>query len=241
MGSWLGEGISGEIIGGVFVVLCPGIAVLVFALLSPRRKGPECPDCGETVPRFRTNQRQRWWGGWTCANCGCEVDRYGKKLDGEPLSDDEIRLIDKGKLRGKPSLYEESIDVLDLGRKTKEQMRDAGIVTVGQLCESSGDDFLSRGFDKTTLAEIWQRLSERGLRLVGDWRLERPWWVKMALWGLADRGPASIFGWLSLVFSLACVIYSWWDVRFLAGVPFVLAALWYWMAIRWVDKYGKWP
>jgi hypothetical protein len=45
----------------------------------PRRK---CPNCGELFPRFRkpANRSQALWGGSTCAKCGCEVDRRGRKI-----------------------------------------------------------------------------------------------------------------------------------------------------------------
>jgi endogenous inhibitor of DNA gyrase (YacG/DUF329 family) len=41
-----------------------------------------CPDCGTPVPRFRnpTSFRQAMWGGWTCAECGTEMDRHGNEL-----------------------------------------------------------------------------------------------------------------------------------------------------------------
>ncbi len=46
-----------------------------------------CPQCGLRVPRWRrpANERQALWGGWTCSKCGCEMDKYGKKIkdDGE--------------------------------------------------------------------------------------------------------------------------------------------------------------
>jgi hypothetical protein len=74
MESWL----AGAIVGGIG----GGLAVLVLALLMPRRK---CPDCGELLPRFRTpsSSRQALWGGYTCARCGCEVDRRGRKIENE--------------------------------------------------------------------------------------------------------------------------------------------------------------
>ena len=41
-----------------------------------------CPDCGTPVPRFRhpTSFRQALWGGWTCSECGTEMDRHGDEL-----------------------------------------------------------------------------------------------------------------------------------------------------------------
>ncbi len=72
----LGGAIQGAIIGGI----AGGLGALLFVFFQPRRK---CPDCGEQLPTFRktTNKRQMLWGGWTCPNCGCEVDRKGRKIE----------------------------------------------------------------------------------------------------------------------------------------------------------------
>jgi hypothetical protein len=45
--------------------------------------GAVCPRCAELLPMARkaTSFREAWWGGWTCQNCGCKVDRYGKERD----------------------------------------------------------------------------------------------------------------------------------------------------------------
>ena len=41
-----------------------------------------CPNCLTPVPRYRkpTSLRQAFFGGWTCENCGTEMDRKGLKL-----------------------------------------------------------------------------------------------------------------------------------------------------------------
>jgi hypothetical protein len=66
------------LIGGV----AAGLAVLALALLMPRRR---CPDCGEPFPRCRepASRKQAMSGGATCAKCGCEVDRLGRKVESE--------------------------------------------------------------------------------------------------------------------------------------------------------------
>jgi hypothetical protein len=45
----------------------------------------DCPRCGERMPRVRlpTSLHQMMWGGWTCPNCGCEMDKWGKARDTE--------------------------------------------------------------------------------------------------------------------------------------------------------------
>lgn len=42
-----------------------------------------CPSCGTPVPRFRNPRslHQALWGGWTCSNCGTEMDRYGREIE----------------------------------------------------------------------------------------------------------------------------------------------------------------
>ena len=72
MEAWM----TGAIIGGV----AGGATVLAIALLSPKRK---CPQCQATQPRFRkpADRKQAMWGGWTCQQCGCRMDRKGKQIE----------------------------------------------------------------------------------------------------------------------------------------------------------------
>ena len=76
----------GAVFGGIAGGLAAGLAVLVWVLLTPARP---CPDCGTSLPKFRkpANRRQALWGGSTCPECGCEVDRRGRKV-GPPSTDD---------------------------------------------------------------------------------------------------------------------------------------------------------
>jgi len=72
--------INGAIIGGIVGGVVGGLSVLLFGLLRPV---PKCPECGEQLPKVRkpANRRQILWGSWTCPNCGCEVDRKGRKVE----------------------------------------------------------------------------------------------------------------------------------------------------------------
>lgn len=47
--------------------------------------GMECPACGEELPAIRKpkNLNQTLWGGCTCPKCGCEIDKWGKKVETE--------------------------------------------------------------------------------------------------------------------------------------------------------------
>lgn len=42
-----------------------------------------CPACDTPQPKLRkpANRRQMMWGGWTCANCGVECDKWGERID----------------------------------------------------------------------------------------------------------------------------------------------------------------
>ena len=42
----------------------------------------DCPKCKTRVPGLRApnSTRQALWGGWTCSNCGIEIDRNGTDI-----------------------------------------------------------------------------------------------------------------------------------------------------------------
>jgi transposase-like protein len=44
--------------------------------------GVVCPKCGAEQPilRMPKSTREIFKGGWTCKNCGCEMDRFGKEI-----------------------------------------------------------------------------------------------------------------------------------------------------------------
>jgi hypothetical protein len=41
-----------------------------------------CPACGSLMPQVRQPKslEQRLWGGGTCGKCGCEMDKWGRRL-----------------------------------------------------------------------------------------------------------------------------------------------------------------
>jgi hypothetical protein len=51
--------------------------------INPTR--PACSACQTPAPRIRkpANRRQFLWGGWTRAQCGRELDKYGQPLASE--------------------------------------------------------------------------------------------------------------------------------------------------------------
>lgn len=40
----------------------------------------KCVECGAMLPKFRGPRTvgQLLWGGWTCQQCGCELNCYGQ-------------------------------------------------------------------------------------------------------------------------------------------------------------------
>lgn len=71
----VGFPISGAAIGGA-------IGGLVGVLMVAGGVGKQCPRCAAALPQFRAPRslRQAFYGGWSCSNCGCEVDRSGKEI-----------------------------------------------------------------------------------------------------------------------------------------------------------------
>ncbi|MFT4698537.1 MAG: transposase-like protein [Flavobacteriaceae bacterium] len=53
------------------------------AKLGINIKRTYCPTCNEKQPIVRKplNQRQIMFGGYTCKNCGSEMDKYGTKIE----------------------------------------------------------------------------------------------------------------------------------------------------------------
>lgn len=67
-----------------------------------------------------------------------------------------------------------------------------------------------------------------------------PVMVRLGLWGLPTRASAWVFFWLALVMAAGCVAYGFVNPLGFLGALFVLAALWYYRSIRWVDQHSTW-
>lgn len=63
------------------VVLIVLVGVFLYNAFKPRH----CSKCHAEMPvvRMPKNMRQALWGGWTCSNCGCELDRKGREISGK--------------------------------------------------------------------------------------------------------------------------------------------------------------
>lgn len=59
--------------------------------------------------------------------------------------------------------------------------------------------------------------------------------VKLGLWGIKTRATATAFIWICVGIAIVSAIRHFW-----IGLVMLLAAAWYWYAMRWVDKHGGW-
>lgn len=64
---------------------------------------------------------------------------------------------------------------------------------------------------------------------------KRPILVRVGLWGLKTRQSALAFMWFCIIAAVVLVALKFW-----IGSIFLLAALWYWYSLTWVDKNGGW-
>jgi hypothetical protein len=86
--------VNDTVLGILFGCVCgsgilAGIAVLVVGTIFKTRFGinfasvfgrAKCAECGEPAPevvRIPKTPYQMLWGGWTCEECGLELDKWG--------------------------------------------------------------------------------------------------------------------------------------------------------------------
>jgi hypothetical protein len=89
----------------LFSILAVVASIVVFGLLitgavlmvrdTVRKRGrwgintspPICRQCDTLAPVLRkpANLNQMLWGGWTCAECGLELDKWGEPVAEQPL------------------------------------------------------------------------------------------------------------------------------------------------------------
>jgi hypothetical protein len=77
------------------------------------------------------------------------------------------------------------------------------------------------------------------MRMSAD-RSKWPMLVRFGLWGLPSRAAAWAFFWLSLAVAAGCVAYGFVGPRAFIGGVMVVAALAYYLSIRWVDRHSSW-
>jgi hypothetical protein len=69
------------IVGAIAAFVSAMAAVKIVSAMNAEVRANPCPQCGQPLgdkkPGARTHE-QVMWGGWTCPDCGCDVDRHGK-------------------------------------------------------------------------------------------------------------------------------------------------------------------
>jgi hypothetical protein len=70
-----------------FIALPILLALVIYGSIKKNRWGmtlkvPNCPRCGKAAKFFRAPKSftQALWGGYTCPECGCEMDKYGREM-----------------------------------------------------------------------------------------------------------------------------------------------------------------
>jgi hypothetical protein len=69
---------------------------------------------------------------------------------------------------------------------------------------------------------------------------QKPLWVRFTLLGASSRGSALASCVISWILGVAIGLGGFWDRRLFAGFLILIAALGYWLAIRWMDRHGAW-
>jgi hypothetical protein len=102
-----------------FALLGIGMVFVIYGTIAKNRWGinldpVSCPRCSTPFPQIRQpeNIRQALWGGGTCAQCGAEVDKWGRELISQKHSyppgtlkpEDQMRSVIKRRLMIYPAL-----------------------------------------------------------------------------------------------------------------------------------------
>jgi prepilin signal peptidase PulO-like enzyme (type II secretory pathway) len=74
--------------GVAFLVgLAVGIVLVIYGTIAKNGWGVnlrrvECPSCGVVMGpvRMPNSREQALWGGYTCAACKCEIDKWGRQI-----------------------------------------------------------------------------------------------------------------------------------------------------------------
>lgn len=64
--------------------------------------------------------------------------------------------------------------------------------------------------------------------------------VRFGPWGVPNRTIAWICVWFSITLAVCSVAYGFVEPIGFLGSVFLLSALWYYLALRWVDRNSKW-
>jgi hypothetical protein len=81
---------AGMIVGiAILVLVAVGVVLVIHGTVVKNNWGinpirVKCPNCGTEMPRVRmpSSARQAMWGGYTCRECKCEMDKWGRRIAG---------------------------------------------------------------------------------------------------------------------------------------------------------------
>jgi hypothetical protein len=72
-----------------FAALAILVGLVIYGTIVKNRWGinfrrVSCPNCGKEMPRIRApaSGSEALWGGITCPNCQCKMDKWGRRLTG---------------------------------------------------------------------------------------------------------------------------------------------------------------
>lgn len=78
---------AGIVLIALAAALLAGLAIIAYGSVVKNDWGINmdpvaCPKCDTQLDPIRrpTSRRQALWGGYTCPNCGCEIDKWGREI-----------------------------------------------------------------------------------------------------------------------------------------------------------------
>lgn len=124
-----------------------------------------CPACGSPMPRVRQpkSQRQALWGDWTCAKCGCEVDKWGRLITRAPM-------IESKTMRVRADFNGLFGELLCLSHKDTCEDEDGNLVTLhaGMVLTAFDEDVDEHGNRDDLIVSGTVEPSPKSLRCLGS-------------------------------------------------------------------------
>lgn len=78
---------AARILTALLPILAVGLVLVIYGTVRKNTWGVnlkpvDCPRCDRPMPQTRKPKSvsQAMWGGWTCEQCGCEMDKWGRKI-----------------------------------------------------------------------------------------------------------------------------------------------------------------
>jgi predicted nucleic acid-binding Zn ribbon protein len=129
-----------------------GLMVLVIGLLMPRK---HCPNCDYKLPRFRSPKsgKQAMNGGWTCPNCGAEIDRSGNLIGERAGSPTQATQVDQSPKKTCPKCAEKIQMDARVCIHCGQEFAEADIQAARQQAEQQAQDARQAAQEKASQAQ----------------------------------------------------------------------------------------